>query len=898
MPTYYEYAVTSKSGINISEVEQYLEIDTSTETKSAVVASIPTRVVTSSNRNSLSYRTTYYELTEAEASNLKNYPDVLGVEIISGSFEDLFDNDSKDRVLATGSISHINNNFIPVTPTNLITTNNSGSLANPALILHSFPSSSNILEYIYNTVNNVSSVNTPGTGNDNLFNYKSSKTGKNVDLFFSDGFSLRNHAEFFNNDGSPKISSKYTDFIIKDLIPRNDDRQHFYYIRRSYVWPAHTSLHGTHCHSLAYGENYGNAINCNPQPQWGTPVNPYIYDMVRHYHVSKSLNPYTGYKDPTIWGKSSGYLPQPKLHSDFLMPGGIVSGSFDLFNAISGVGQGFRVNYENIDYFIISSSVNNNNFNNRYIGDSPVPHKIYYINSNNISTWASKLNTAFNFLEVNYSSNNLQLTSSENINWYITVYTGSQATLESDGGGLILNMSGSGDTKPYFAISEWAPLGIPIGLPNKYSKYAAPRADYFLPSPNADYHGIDNGYNIPFGAGRFLIYYDFPLPAQLEFNNIAVRAAQEEASKKGVILASSYGNNPYMAMYTSCSSEDEFHRSKFDMNITLTNPLNGNPINGHPYNSYFTVSENIYRSGQSPTFTAGEKIYYQRYREHHSVIGTGNIIVNKSSSAYLNRIACNTGNALDVSLYGNYTIAATTIFENNGSITGSSNFTHGPTNFYNDNDSFYNLNSLYNSLTEFTASYNNLWEQGIYPDGNSTLYNLNVNYKPITSSFNAPLSESAFLYYTWPGSAAEINYRPNGTSGTDDPRTFGIERAAARFGGTSASNPLLVGFLAGYLEENPNANVNDVRNWLDQNSIETIVTGSNNIINTPFDGFYYIAKDNDINPDGIYRFISGSTDTRKEGLIQYAPFTSPKVFTYPYTDLSIQLTKYKNVKLT
>ena len=38
MPTYYEYAVTSKSGINISEVEQYLEIDTSTETKSAVVA--------------------------------------------------------------------------------------------------------------------------------------------------------------------------------------------------------------------------------------------------------------------------------------------------------------------------------------------------------------------------------------------------------------------------------------------------------------------------------------------------------------------------------------------------------------------------------------------------------------------------------------------------------------------------------------------------------------------------------------------------------------------------------------------------------------------------------------------------------------------------------------------
>lgn len=901
MPTYYEYAVTSKSGINISEIEQYLEIDTSTETKAAVVASIPTRIVTASNRNELSNRSTYYQLTKDEANNLKNYPDVLGVDYFNPEEPDGYSQSAIEAAGGTLDTGSINFNFIPLKLTNeLINTANSSSMGNPALILHSFPSSSNILEFIYNTVNNISSPNTPGTGNDLLQNYRSYRTGKNVDMFYCDFAKVFNHIDFFDENGNHRWKTGYYDFMI-NYLQSNANTLYWPDTRNVYQIAAPTGIHGLHCDSVAAGTFHSNGKDCNIYP---SPINNDTYgrklDTIRAFHENKSINPNTGYKDPLIWGASWGLKTaastEPNIVTDYRRDGGIVSGSFNLFNTVSGAGQGFRINYENIDYFFISSSVsgeNSYNYNNSHtIGNSPACHRLINIQSNNISYWSSTINTRLNFLTSNYDSTHLHLTSSENIRWYITVYGGTQEELEGNGGNLILTMSGSGETKPYYAIDEWAPLGTPIGLNganNSFSRYAAPRADYFLPIPNADYHGIDNGMNL-YSIDNENVLYGHPkvhlgvYDATAQSPAIRI-AAQEEAALSGIIQVNSGGNTQFNLNFYSASTDDPFYHPKFDMEVSVTNPLDGSTITGHPYNSYFIPFEGP---------QSGSKVFYLRNRNHHSVISVGNIEPAKSGSLYYPRNLSNIGNSIDTFLYGNETRAASIKFKRNyisgvasTYITSSIEYVNSQS-FHNES-SYYNMSSLINQMRNFTQSYNDNYSN--FLGTLNSWQSSNDNYSTIPSTGADTLATEQLYFARW----GTPNFTPpNKYDLLEDLDNYPIHGESERFAGTSASSPLLAGFIAGYLEENPNANVNDVRNWILDNSLSTIPTGSIPITN--LDGYYL--SDVSSYPRELV-FVSGTVNTRETfNQINYSPYTTTGQFLYPYTNLSNIIINFKNVKIS
>lgn len=938
MPTYYEYAVTSTSGINISTIEDPLERDTATETNAQIKLYVPDRIVTASFRNSLSPRTTYYYLTEEEAEKLQFYDNVFGVERRN---EEITFRDEVFEVGADGIVEQYDaqpqvrgatsSSFIPVYRTQTLNDDTiSSSIGNPALILHSLPKDTpNLLEFQYNIVNNISSSATPGSGGGQLLTYTSNRTGIGVDTIVNDSFCNWSHADFYKGDGTFRLNNfPILRFLIEDLYPSLSEPYNSYYlvwVRKQLQYQLVDQNHGISCASTAVGEFHGNAKDSNYNHFVGTPSSawgPALYDLIRHYHVSKSNDPYTGKKSPTVHSRSSGYfqksmyLGSELLNCDgnlFNSGSGFVSTSFfgfdtgSLFN--NGDQSGVRINYNGIDYFIFSASFSLP-FNDYTIGSSPLTHQVSYINSNNPELWMGRLSD-LDFIEGKIERNTdppvCSVTSSEDLQWYMTVWTGSISELETPGQGgghqvVILSGSMEDGTKPWWNVREWAPLGTPIGLASDggtASKYAAPRAAYQCYAPNTDYHGVDNGWNLPVGDSRVRE----AAINSLTFSNTAsaaVMAAQEEASRAGVVFFTAHGNTRFQKSYISCSTDDPFYRDKFNIEISVTNPIDGTTITGHPHNSYFVpeVTQENYR--------AGFRYYYNRNRDHHSLISLGNMQIISSSGTYYNNIISNTGNAVDVFMYGNYVRAAAYVNTPLVSKTGVV-FT---ASYYNPSDDSYKINQNKSLLTDFTKTYNSVF------NGNPTFdppikYPVDTTYTitaPITSSTGANPQDltiesgsGSTLYSIYPGAfvdGALRYYSPQGTNTVDNVSTFPIERCTRQFGGTSAASPLLMGFIAGYLQENPEAEVNEVRDFIVSNSVDTLITTGSNYSASDHDYYDGYFMDVDIGTGKDFHWISGTIDATEEyGVLNYAPFTPTNQFLFPYTDISEQILKIKNTTL-
>ena len=919
MPTYYEYAVTSTQGTNISTIEDPLEKDTSKVIRNSPIGKfIPDRIVTASFRNPGSSRTTLYNLTEEEAEKLAQYPGVLGVErtdseLYTGTDEDFPEFFTPNKSTEFDVIPFLKRN-------NLDNPANSASMANPALVYHSLPSSSNYNKFIYNFTENIVDPETPGTGDDQAYTYTSYRTGRNVNIQYCDGYIVANNADFFNSEGTHSYDTanvrNYLSWCMEEYIPFIGPSSYNTYltIRNMFRYPPTSGQHGTQCQSLVTGQFCGNAVNANVIPRLSAKSVP-AQTLLRNFYESSSVNPSTGEKTPLILGQSSGYSsPNNKnLVDDFRRNGGRVSGSFNFNEVIGSKGgfQGIRINYENIDYLVISGGADSSpidQFQDFQIGNLPIPHKQLFINSTHPSDWAARLNNACDFLTVNYDNDHIHLTSSEDIKWYITIYTGSYNSLRSfnrpDGGHLLLNLSGSAEegTKPTWNIKEWAPLGTPIGLASDggtASKYAAPRADYQFFCPNKDHHGIDNGFNLPFGSEhvpKSVFQHEQPAGA-------SSLAEMELMADAGIIYTNAAGNEKGRWQCVSSSANDPYHRPEHKINLSVKNPLTGELITGHPYNSYFVVDQRI-----NNLYRKDEKIYYNRDTMHHSVIRTSNITPYTTESAngdiilYNNRYVGQIGNQIAANLYGTQTRTATTILGND-SEAEKNNYEISASSLYQSENSYYNLQGLVDLYTFFTSSYNKLVE--LYPPDI-----INDNTKAITSSSDPDkFNDEDFLYFCLSGLTTTPNrqYSINGDNSSDNPITFPIERTLIRFGGSSAANPLLTGFIAGYLEENPSASVNDIKAWIDYNSYEVIETTSSADpfpMDNPFDG-YFVDGGYGVHGNPFlypYRFVSGSTTGFtyvKHNAETYAPFTSKKIFLFPYTNIPEQVEglKIKNATL-
>jgi hypothetical protein len=606
--------------------------------------------------------------------------------------------------------------------------------------------------------------------------------------------------------------------------------------------------------SIAGGTKYGNAKDSNLYLLYGS--SEYNLDLVRHFHISKSINPLIGVKNPTIFGRSQG-LSSIGSMLDFLVTGSKVSGSIILDDIFRSNGGGFRINYKNIDYIFVSSSRSFINTNQYKFGDNPIEH-VYVSGSRSFSQWVSIINSRSPFIS-SYTFNGinhvLSITSSEDIEWPVFIYTGSDSQFtnnsEPKGGHLYLTLRD--EDKPYFAIDDWAPLGYPLNLNGKNTKSSslAPRADYCVNSPNTDHHGIDNGFNFPFNLE--FVYTEnntFKLPTY-PYLKVLNRAAEEEASAAGVIVLNSGGNDWNTFKFKSCSSDDPFYNEIFNTNITIPNPTGSTSLTGHPYNSYFTPYIGPY---------SGSKIYYLQHDRHHSVINTGNVLISsvKGTNEFVNY--GDGGNHIDCFLYGQSTRGATAAYGYDS--FNSSEFI--PTHSYYENVS-YNKNTIIDYICNFTESFNN----SVLASGLPLPPNSNLDYTLITSS-------DYFFQRGWPWPSKDISTMP-------------IEYSSDDFGGTSASNPLLMGFIAGYLEKHPRANVNDVRNWIKQNSITLVNTGST--LRNPFDGFFYE------NLEGAYPTNNGIVWVSGSEVYRNNPFNLSSFFIFPYTDLEFKL-KMSNIRIT
>lgn len=162
-----------------------------------------------------------------------------------------------------------------------------------------------------------------------------STTGANVDVVIVDGHIDPNHPEYGgrviqrNWFASQSGTYTYTPYVDGGNADRTDDNNH-----------------GAHVAGTVAGETQGwargaNIYNINP---YGTNVNGNIafslFDYVREFHNTKSVNPQTGRKNPTIVNNSWGFRVRFNLAdvSSVNWRGNVVSGPFTESQLIQNYG--------------------------------------------------------------------------------------------------------------------------------------------------------------------------------------------------------------------------------------------------------------------------------------------------------------------------------------------------------------------------------------------------------------------------------------------------------------------------------------------------------------------------------------------------------------------------------
>lgn len=254
MSEYKEYIVSVVEGTTIDELEGYLTSSTNS------VAGIPDRPVDVANPRLLNERQTHFYLTDEEATALRTRNDVLDVSLIPNKYL---------KALNYTQVSNFNR-----APGEIANNGGSAFYTNWGL----------------RRVNLGVYENTTAEAN-----YDYSLDGTGVDVIIQDNGVQNGHPEWEDRNG-------VTRYI-----------QHDWYTAAGQIgtMPAghygNVGPHGSHVAGIVAGKHYGWAKNATLYSLRYDLFDLEAFDFIRLWHLSKPVDPRTGYKRPTIVNASWGY---------------------------------------------------------------------------------------------------------------------------------------------------------------------------------------------------------------------------------------------------------------------------------------------------------------------------------------------------------------------------------------------------------------------------------------------------------------------------------------------------------------------------------------------------------------------------------------------------------------
>jgi len=319
--TYFEYGVMTQKGISIEFVDKNLKQDTSQE-NATIRFYFPDRPV-GVERDYDNPRFKSYKLSDAEAAQLKLYPDIKIVEkIVLKEYEVALQQDG--YYIGTGYNGYSSNLwFNNISATGLFL--EGAAPLNWGLKYHTKYKDKVDWEDLW-SFNGVGDIYGPDTGSyktgsDRINSYNYSLDGTGVDIVIVDAgvWGSRNHPELLDSKGQTRV--KYYDWY--QHIPGRTLGNNFY---NPYFY--HSS-HGLSVASVAAGRLAGWAKNAHiydfriigsiadggyletdpSVAHYGNSIE--ALECIRHFHVSKSVDPNTGYKRPTVMNLSIGLYLTP-----------------------------------------------------------------------------------------------------------------------------------------------------------------------------------------------------------------------------------------------------------------------------------------------------------------------------------------------------------------------------------------------------------------------------------------------------------------------------------------------------------------------------------------------------------------------------------------------------------
>lgn len=232
---------------------------------------IPNREINVANERIASYRQTHYYLTDAEADEVRNHPDVLQVEIPP---------EQRDDVIITNS-GRYDGTF----------TKSPGTTQNHVNYA--------LLRSRYKT-------NEYGTSSELDEDYLYNLDGTGVDVVVQDSGIQKDHPEWEDFNGTSRFQE--LDWPAASGLGFSQGSNHY----RDYHG------HGTHVASTIAGKNFGWAKNARiyavkvaglqGSGDTDTIAVSNAFDCIKLWHRNKPIDPKTGFKRPTIVNMSWGYL--------------------------------------------------------------------------------------------------------------------------------------------------------------------------------------------------------------------------------------------------------------------------------------------------------------------------------------------------------------------------------------------------------------------------------------------------------------------------------------------------------------------------------------------------------------------------------------------------------------
>lgn len=315
----YNYVVITKKDCCVSELNNKLTQHTSKEDPSC--SCIPERIIQTASINlSLNNRLGVYELSASEATELLKDPHVLSVEILpqlgtNNQPKDTSKEQSGSLSITTGLIystssvftaNYINGNVLADGYTGSY---DLSSLVNAGLLL--------------TQKRNTEGVIVPDFVNQNVTNntdYNYTLDGSGVDIIISDPGCNIDHADFKDVNGN----SRFIELNWNTALGLTSNETHF-----STSWYSAGGYHGTYMASVCAGTVSGIAKGADlyfirtalsnegvysgaSSNTWAAGI-PMSYDLARLFHMSKSIDPSTGYKKPTLFVQSIGAQWQQTL---------------------------------------------------------------------------------------------------------------------------------------------------------------------------------------------------------------------------------------------------------------------------------------------------------------------------------------------------------------------------------------------------------------------------------------------------------------------------------------------------------------------------------------------------------------------------------------------------------